>query len=403
MENLKENAWIEFSFKELVSENKKSLLKVSDASNFGNYKFYTSGENVLLHNDFLVEGENIFLATGGVANVKYSNEKVAYSSDTYSVKVRNGTVPKLLYYHLLKDLDYINYNYFQGSGLKHLQKKDLQKHTFFYPKNPVAQQKIADILTRMDDAIENTQAMIDKYENIKKGLMQDLLTKGIDENGNIRSEETHQFKDSPLGRIPVEWEAVKLGKYVNIWNGYAFRSSDFVESGVQLVRMGNLYQNKLSLERDPVYLPFEFSKTFQQFILKEGDLVMSLTGTSGKRDYGFVVKIDNSKPLLQNQRVAKFLYLEQHILKDYLYYLTQSEIYLSKLYEISAGTKQANLSSKDILDILCPIPAITEQKMIIQKLFQIDIFLKNKINLISKLSYQKKGLLKDLCSINKSF
>ncbi len=43
--------------------------------------------------------------------------------------------------------------------------------------------------------------------------MQDLLTKGIDENGNIRSEETHEFKDSPLGRIPNEWE-VKSWRYI---------------------------------------------------------------------------------------------------------------------------------------------------------------------------------------------
>jgi type I restriction enzyme S subunit len=49
--------------------------------------------------------------------------------------------------------------------------------------------------------------------------MQDLLTKGIDENGNIRDEKTHKFKDSPLGRIPEEWEVVSIYEAVNIING----------------------------------------------------------------------------------------------------------------------------------------------------------------------------------------
>ena len=58
----------------------------------------------------------------------------------------------------------------------------------------------------MDRAIEQTEALIAKQQRIKTGLMQDLLTRGIDEHGNLRSEQTHEFKDSPLGRIPVEWE-----------------------------------------------------------------------------------------------------------------------------------------------------------------------------------------------------
>ena len=77
----------------------------------------------------------------------------------------------------------------------------------FPPKSE--QTKIAEILSTVDQAIEQTEALIAKQQRIKTGLMQDLLTRGIDEDGNLRSEETHEFKDSPLGRIPVEWD-VKL-------------------------------------------------------------------------------------------------------------------------------------------------------------------------------------------------
>lgn len=80
------------------------------------------------------------------------------------------------------------------------------------PVPPQAEQaKIADVLSTADRAIEKTEALIAKQQRIKTGLMQDLLTRGIDEHGNLRSEETHKFKDSPLGRISVEWDAIPFG------------------------------------------------------------------------------------------------------------------------------------------------------------------------------------------------
>jgi type I restriction enzyme S subunit len=84
----------------------------------------------------------------------------------------------------------------------------------------IEQSKIAEILSTVDRAIEQTEGLIAKQKRIKTGLMQDLLTRGIDEHGNLRSEETHEFKDSPLGRIPLEWEPIKLGELAQLKRGY---------------------------------------------------------------------------------------------------------------------------------------------------------------------------------------
>ena len=62
------------------------------------------------------------------------------------------------------------------------------------------QSKIAEVLSTVDRAIKQSETLIAKQQRIKTGLMQDLLTRGIDEHGNLRSEQTHKFKDSPLGR-----------------------------------------------------------------------------------------------------------------------------------------------------------------------------------------------------------
>lgn len=204
--------WRKIPIGECVVEKKKSPVKVDDAANFGLYPFFTSGEAVLQHDCKLIDGENLYLATGGMANVKYFNGEAAYSTDTYVLGTKENICPKFMYYVLLFLKQYIDINYFQGSGLKHLQKKDFKRHEIIIPESKDEQQRIADALSKLDDSVSQTQSLIDKYELIKRGLMQDLLTFGIDSEGNVRSEKTHKFKDSPLGRIPEEWDCEELQK-----------------------------------------------------------------------------------------------------------------------------------------------------------------------------------------------
>jgi type I restriction enzyme S subunit len=88
----------------------------------------------------------------------------------------------------------------------------------FVVNHPAAlqeQAKIAEVLAIVDQAIEQTEALIAKQQRIKTGLMQDLLTRGIDEHGQLRTEQTHAFKDSPLGRIPVEWNVVPISHVID--------------------------------------------------------------------------------------------------------------------------------------------------------------------------------------------
>src|SRR5699024_6212966 len=104
------------------------------------------------------------------------------------------------------------------------------------------QSKIAEVLSTVDRAIAQTEALIAKQQRIKTGLMQDLLTRGIDEHGNLRNEATHTFKDSPLGRIPVEWQIASLYDLSEdgAKNGY-FDTPSLVGSGYKLINVADLY------------------------------------------------------------------------------------------------------------------------------------------------------------------
>lgn len=100
----------------------------------------------------------------------------------------------------------------EGTTFAEISKKEIEKLEFQFPEDYDEQCTIATILTTIDQTIEKTEQLIAKNERIKTGLMQDLLSRGIDEQGNIRSEETHEFKDSPLGRIPKEWEVKAISE-----------------------------------------------------------------------------------------------------------------------------------------------------------------------------------------------
>lgn len=266
------------------------------------------------------------------------------------------------------------------------------------------QQKIAAILSSVDEVIERTQAQINKLKDLKTGMMQELLSPREGQATNINNPQGEsknglhhtEFKDSPLGRIPVGWEVVPLGNKASLVPGYAFSSTDFTKNGTPLIRMGNLYQNRLDLKRAPKFMHKDLVEKHPRFVVSPNDIVFSMTGTSGKEDYGFAVQIPNTAPIcLLNQRVAKVV-PSKEITKSFLLHLLHSRLFLDEVYSAGAGTKQANLSSANILDIKLPFPPIEEQEKIANALNSVS----DRISVISKrlnaLSFSKKALMQDL-------
>lgn len=195
--------------------------------------------------------------------------------------------------------------------------------------------------------------------------------------------------------VPKGWGKGTLNDIANTVMGYAFKSEDFIENGIPLLRMGNLYQNSLDLNRNPVYLPEYFEGEYERFLVKPGDLVMSMTGTMGKRDYGFTVEIpQGTKYLLLNQRVLKIV--PKNSVSGYILNLLRSELILSTLYSFPGGTKQANLSAKQVQELPVLIPPLPEQKKIAQILSTWDSAISVTEKLLTNSQQQKKALMQQL-------
>jgi type I restriction enzyme S subunit len=379
---------------EVVIENPKSPFKVEDCDNFGNFPFFTSGDNVLRHSHFLVDEENLFIATGGKAKINYFYGKASYSADTYSLKVKDLNT-KYIFYTLLKDIEIIDYKFFSGSGLKHLQKDDFKGLLIPLPPLP-EQQKISEILETVDNAIEKTEKIIEKYKRIKQGLMQDLLTKGIDENGNIRNEKTHKFKDSPLGRMPEEWEVVRLGEISKtITKGttpttYGF---SYVNDGINFIKIESIDENGNFIIEKFEHIDKKTNDYLSRSKLEEGDILFSIAGALGR-----VVIIEKSVlPANTNQALAIIRLKEKKetTIKFLKFYLT-SFLIQNYIENILVKSAQSNLTLKDINNFLIPFPPLPEQQRIAEILSQIDKTIEKEEQYKEKLKRLKQGLMEDL-------
>ena len=151
-------------------------------------------------------------------------------------------------------------NFKPGSEHKRFWISEYSKINILIPPLP-EQRKIAEILETIDNAIEKTDRIIEKYKRIKQGLMQDLLTRGIAESDELgvmsyelRDEKKHRFWDSPLGRIPEEWEVVELGEVAEILLSNVDKKIFSNETQVKLCNYLEVYQN------DYITLTLNFAK-----------------------------------------------------------------------------------------------------------------------------------------------
>lgn len=116
---------------DILEEANKSKIQVNNANGKGKYPFFTSGESVLAFDEYLVDGFNIFLNTGGNPDIKAYMGKCAYSTDTWCISANEFSY--VLYYYLLKFMPQFEQLFFAGSGLKHLQKDSLKNQYILLP------------------------------------------------------------------------------------------------------------------------------------------------------------------------------------------------------------------------------------------------------------------------------
>lgn len=210
----------------------------------------------------------------------------------------------------------------------------------------------------------NISEVLDKVSNVIEKRKAELCS--LDDLIKARFVEMFGYPDiNPKG-----WTECALSEKLNVVGGYAFKSDMFDEDdGIPVLRIGNINSGYFK----PVNLVYwQEDKNLERYAMYPGDLVMSLTGTVGKDDYGNVCILgDDYEMYYLNQRNAK-LEIKEGIDKFYLSELLKFEQIKKKLTGISRGVRQANISNKDILNLVVPVPPIELQNQFADFVKQID-------------------------------
>ena len=282
----------------------------------------------------------------------------------------------------------------EGTTFAEISKREIEKLVFQFPESFEEQSTIALILSTIDQAIEKTERLIAKYERIKTGLMQDLLTRGIDEQGRIRSEETHVFKDSPLGRVPVEWEVVSaknLSKRVCVgFVGTCEKYYTNPSNGIPMIRTGNLQNGELNLS-ELKYVTFDFHISNKKSQLHKGDILVARHGESGQ---AVLFNTDIPEANCLNIVIIRpdFLQITSKYFRNYL----NSETVKRQVENKKGGTTQSVVNTKEIENLLVAFPKRSEQERIDSILNIVDRYMGGEKNNLIKLKKQKTALMQDL-------
>jgi type I restriction enzyme S subunit len=264
----------------------------------------------------------------------------------------------------------------------------------------IEQTHIAEILSTADETIAHTEALIAKYQRIKTGLMQDLLTKGIDENGNIRSKETHKFVIKKGIEVPEEWEVGKLSNLCKKGGGSIqtgpfgsqLHAEDYKEEGIPIITVEHLVDNRIIHSNLPLVGADDYFR-LKKYILNTGDLVFSRVGA-----------IDRCSITSESENGWMFsgrcLRVRPGRLFDSYFLMYQLNFDIARNYILSnaVGSTMKCLNTTILSETPVFLPKTTEQIKISERIDSFENQLKQLNNRKNKLQSLKTGLMQDLLS-----
>jgi type I restriction enzyme, S subunit len=256
------------------------------------------------------------------------------------------------------------------------------------------QHKISTVLLTIDRTIAKTETLIEKYQQIKAGLMHDLFTRGIGADDKLRSrreEAPELYRESAIGWIPREWNCLKLKEIAQKITDGDHHTPMRSNEGVYLLSARNILNGKISLS-DVDYVPeIEYERMIKRCHPEQGDILISCSGTVGR----VAIVPKNLKCCLV--RSAALVKLDkEEINGKYAEMVFHSSILQSQIKASQKQAAQPNLFQGQIETLLIPVPNLSEQKDMTICLNPLVQKLKTLESEVSKFLNLKSGLMHDL-------
>ena len=314
------------------------------------------GEKFLRKGDIIIEksGGSDKFPVGRVIYFEGEDNRYLFNNFTGLLRVKDQEIwhPRYVFYSLFANYKRGGTRAFENktTGLHNLKTDDYVSHYEIAETDYSEQVSICEKLDKLYGVIKSREQEIKLLDNLIKARFVEMFG---DPDTNSKG-----------------WEECTLSEKLNVLGGYAFKSDQFDEyCGIPVLRIGNINAGYFK----PVNMVYwKEDESLERYAMYPGDLVMSLTGTVGKDDYGNVCILgDDYEMYYLNQRNAK-LEIKEGIDKYYLSQLLRFDQIKKRLTGISRGVRQANISNKDILNLVIPVPPMELQEQFAAFVRQID-------------------------------
>ncbi|MBI6087484.1 restriction endonuclease subunit S [Clostridium perfringens] len=266
-----------------------------------------------------------------------------------------------------------------GTSVYGISRENIKKIKILNP--PIQEQKkIAEILSTVDEQIENTEKLIQKNQELKKGLMQQLLTKGIGHT---------EFKETELGYIPKCWDIKRLGECADIVSGATPKTNikEYWDNGnIHWATPTDITSSGKYINKTEKFITDSGLKNCSAKILPIGSILMSSRATIGERSL-------NTVPMATNQGF-KSLICKSIVDNEFIYYYI--EVLKERFIRLASGSTFLEISKKLVEDTKIIVPNLEEQKKIASILALIDEKIYRYENKKEKLEELKNGLMQSL-------
>lgn len=336
--------WVSTKLGNIIQlEYGKGLTEKSRDTN-GGIPVYGSNGIVGYHSKALVNGPCIIVGRKGAAGrIHLSNSDCWPIDTTYFIHTSNELDIHFIYYLL----DHLKLNTLDKStAIPGLNRDDAYSMSILLP--PLAEQqrivsKIEELFTQLDVGVE---ALKKAKEQLKKYQLSVLKI-------------AFEYEDK-------KWEVSCIGDTCEIISGYAFKSEDFCENGIPVIKIANIGYGEYISEKNE-YLPQEFKERYKKFVVKPDTILLALTRPITNN----TVKVCRYPPLekhgLLNQRVA-MVFPKIEIDDEYLYCYMQSPVFKTQVEKSTSETLQPNLSPIQLTKLVIPLPPLKEQLDTVQEI-----------------------------------
>lgn len=334
-------------------------------------------------NAWLVPKNSLLLAIyGSLGAVTINKIETATNQAILGIVLKDETITEFFYYFL------VFYKKYLERQAKHTTQANLTLEIIKkipVPLPPLTEQKkIAEVLSTVDETIQKVDEAIEKTERLKKGLMQELLTKGIGHK---------QFKDAEIGKIPKEWEVKELDKVTEINKESRDPARGFPDKQFLYIDIDSI-GNETGIIKSAREILGKNAPSRARRIVHYNDVIMS-TVRPYLKAFAIVPKeYDNQ---ICSTGFAVFT-CKNELIPLYLLYTLFSKSVMDQCNKMMVGGQYPALNTSQISRIKIPKPPLSEQQKIVEVLFDVDKKLGLERKRKEKLQRIKKGLMNDLLS-----